>query len=288
MDINTFMIGQDIITIREIMGLTQEEFAKELGIDPSTEKRWESKDIIISDRSIEKIYSFAYKHDIKLNVIKEHLYIEEYHANHQVVLFHGAKGQIEGALRIDQSRMNNDFGQGFYCGTSLEQSALFVSHFAQSSIYIMKFMTDHLNFKQYKVDQEWMLTIAYYRGKLDEYKHTKKVKSIIKQVEEVDVIIAPIADNRMFQIIDSFIEGDITDEQCKHCLAATNLGYQYVFKTEKAIKQAMILERCYLCQSEREQYMNKRLGDTKISEDKIKIAKRQYRGKGQYIDEIMI
>ena len=40
----------------------------------------------------------------------------------------------------------------------------------------------------------------------------------------------------MFQIINSFIDGEITDEQCKHCLAATNLGYQYVFVTPKSTK----------------------------------------------------
>jgi len=31
----------------------------------------------------------------------------------------------------------------------------------------------------------------------------------------------------MFEIIDSFIEGEITDVQCQHCLSATNLGKQY-------------------------------------------------------------
>lgn len=40
----------------------------------------------------------------------------------------------------------------------------------------------------------------------------------------------------MFRIIDSFIEGEITDEQCIHCLAATNLGLQYVFKTKKCLE----------------------------------------------------
>ena len=74
-----------------------------------------------------------------------------------------------------------------------------------------------------------MMTIAYYRGALDKYKDHAIITRIIKDSRNCDYIIAPIADNRMFKIIDSFIQGEITDEQCKHCLAATNLGKQYVF-----------------------------------------------------------
>lgn len=50
----------------------------------------------------------------------------------------------------------------------------------------------------------------------------------------------------MFEIIDSFIDGEITDIQCQHCLSATNLGMQYVFVSEKALSQITLLERCYL------------------------------------------
>ena len=75
-----------------------------------------------------------------------------------------------------------------------------------------------------------MMTIAYYRGILDEYKDHPAVKALIEQSRNCDYIIAPIADNRMFQIINSFIAGDLTDEQCKHCLAATN-SQNYLFRT---------------------------------------------------------
>lgn len=132
-----------------------------------------------------------------------------------------------------------------------------------------------------------MLTIAYFRGKLKKYENSQKIKSLIKKLDKIDYIIAPIADNRMFQIIDSYIEGEITDKQCRHCLAATNLGDQYVFRSNNAVKQVKIVERCYLCNDEKEMNQTKRLGDNKISESKIKTAKIQYRGKGQYIDEIL-
>ena len=91
----------------------------------------------------------------------------------------------------------------------------------------------------------------------------------------------------MFQIINSFIDGEITDEQCKHCLAATHLGSQYVFIRERAIEQVKLLERCYISNNEKEYYKNIRTADTKLGDDKVKLAKIQYRGKGRYLDEIL-
>ena len=81
--------------------------------------------------------------------------------------------------------------------------------------------------------------------------------------------------------------GEITDEQCKHCLAATNLGNQYVFVSDNAVKNIEILERCYICSEEKEYYKNIRTAETKLGEDKVKLARIEYRGKGQYIDEIL-
>ena len=92
----------------------------------------------------------------------------------------------------------------------------------------------------------------------------------------------------MFQIINSFIAGDLTDEQCKHCLAATNLGMQYIFLTEKAVSQIKLTERCYISKNEREYYKNIRLEESKLGANKVKLARKQYRGKGRYIDEILV
>ena len=91
----------------------------------------------------------------------------------------------------------------------------------------------------------------------------------------------------MFQIINSFISGEITDEQCKHCLAATNLGKQYVFASEKSVKKIKILERSYISSNEREYLKTRRSEESKLGEDKVKLARIQYRGKGLYIDEIL-
>ena len=282
-----YKIDEDVKLIRELLDLSQQQFAERIAVDATTVARWETRKMEASEDNIDKIYTYAFNNNIFINDIKAQLYYEDLSNENKLVLFHGAKNIINGGIDIDHSKSNNDFGKGFYCGESFEQSSLFVSGFDKSSVYIISFDPRNLSHIEYKVNQEWMLTIAYFRGRLKAYDNHPTIKRLIDKLNGMDYLIAPIADNRMFRIIDSFIEGEITDEQCIHCLAATNLGFQYVFKTEKALNQAEILERCYLCSKEKERYQSKRLEDNIIGDSKIKMARRQYRGKGQYIDDIL-
>ena len=92
----------------------------------------------------------------------------------------------------------------------------------------------------------------------------------------------------MFEIIDQFIDGEITDIQCQHCLSATNLGMQYVFTSDKALSRIQLLERCYLTDSEKEMYLNSRRESFRMNMDKVKLARRQYRNQGEYIEDILV
>ena len=281
-----YNFSDDLKAIREILGITQTELAKRIGVQQVTLSRNELGKTAASERLLEQVYSFAFDNGIKLGRLKEMMWLENLKSGHKL-LFHGAKSEIQGKISIKRSRTNNDFGQGFYTGERYDQAISFVSGFDRSSIYYLDFDETGLKCKQYKVDQEWMLTIAYYRGTLDEYRDHPVVKRLLNKVRNCDYIVAPIADNRMFQIINSFIAGEITDEQCKHCLAATNLGNQYVFTSEKAARKLKILEKSYISSSEREYYKGLRAGDTKLGDDKVKLARRKYRGKGKYIDDIL-
>lgn len=280
-----YKISQDMKLVRELLGLSQTELAKELGMELLTVQRIENQITNTSNRTLEKFYSFVFKNKISLNKIKEMFYLED--LTSEKLLIHGSKSGIIDNIDISKSRKNNDFGQGFYCGESYEQSALYVENFEDSKIYFLAFEKNDLKYIKYNVDQDWMLTIAYYRGKLEKYAQHKKIQNLISKLVEIDYIIAPIADNKMFRIIDAFIEGEITDEQCKHCLSATNLGYQYVILSEKAISKLRKLECCYYSIEERISYRNTKKEENKTNEDKVKLARIKYRGKGQYIDEIL-
>lgn len=282
-----FRVYEDIEVILALLDVTIQEFANELGVSYSTVSRWKEQGETVSPANLEKIYEYAFKKRIRLNKIKEQLFREEYLENH-ALLFHGAKTDISGRISVERSRKNNDFGQGFYCGESLEQSAMFVSNFPHASLYMLDFDKAGMQELRLGVEQDWMLMIAFFRGKLTAYENHPIIQRILNRLNGIDYVVAPIADNRMFQIIDSFIEGEITDVQCRHCLSATNLGNQYVFLTQRAADRIQILRKCYLASVEKEAYISIRSEDAEVSNDKVKIARKQYRGQGKYIEDILV
>ena len=280
-----YNFAKDLRAVREILGLSQAELAAQLGVEQVTISRNELGKTTPSDKLMERVYAFAFQKKIQLNRLKEMLWTENLGKQYKL-LFHGAKSAIAGELSVRAGRTNNDFGQGFYTGERYDQAISFVSGFDRSSVYLLSFVDVGLKCRQYEVDQNWMMTIAYYRGTLDKYRDHPAVRKLKQDSRDCDYIIAPIADNRMFQIINSFIDGEITDEQCKHCLAATNLGKQYVFRSEKAVNNRRLLERSYLSKSEKNYYLARKEKEAKLGEDKVKISRIQYRGKGKYIDEL--
>lgn len=281
-----YNFDKDFKAIRDVLDISQKEFAKVLDTEQKTISNIESKDSYPSKTIVESAFTYAFKKDVKINKLKE-LLCRDNLSHNEKLLFHGSKGEIKGNIDVNFGRGNNDFGQGFYTGESYEQAVSFISTYDDPSVYFMSFDDSDLKCKRYSVDREWMMTIAYYRETLDKYENHPLIKKIIKESRDCDYIIAPIADNKMFETINEFIEGNLTDEQCKHCLAATNLGMQYVFLTEKAASRLKIIERCYVCDKEREHYKKLKEDYRKLGNDKVKLAKAQYRGVGKYIDEVL-
>lgn len=281
-----YNFDKDFKAIRDVLDISQKEFAKVLDTEQKTISNIESKDSYPSKTIVESAFTYAFKKDVKINKLKE-LLCRDNLSHNEKLLFHGSKGEIKGDIDVNFGRGNNDFGKGFYTGESYEQAVSFISTYDDPSVYFMSFDDSDLKCKRYSVDREWMMTIAYYRESLEEYENHPLIKKNIAESRDCDYIVAPIADNKMFETINEFIEGNLTDEQCKHCLATTNLGMQYVFLTEKAASRLKIVERCYVCDKEREHYKKLKEDYRKLGNDKVKLAKAQYRGVGKYIDEVL-
>ena len=229
----------------------------------------------------EKIYSYAYDKKYRINTVKEELIKEKY----QSVLFHGSK---EGLTNVtcNGSRDNCDFGNGFYLGESYQQALSFICEKDNSSIYSFRFSLDGLQIKRFGCDIEWMLAICYYRGSIKEFSNSPKIKKIIEEVESADVIIAPIADNKMFYIMAQFADGEINSDVALHSLSASRLGLQYVFKTNKAINKLIPIEKYYISKPERTDCKNSLIERGFEIDTKLKLAKREYKN-GLYIEEIL-
>lgn len=229
----------------------------------------------------EKIYAYAYNHNYRINSVREEL-IKEKHKN---VLFHGSKNGLSN-ITINGSRNNCDFGKGFYLGETYNQALSFVCEKDNSSIYSFSYSTDDLIIKNFECNLEWMLAICHYRGTIKEYENKKIIKKIITDVESADVVIAPIADNKMFYIMTQFAEGEINADVALHSLSASKLGLQYIFKTDNAINKLVPIERYYISEPERENCKNSLIERSFEVDTKLKLAKREFRT-GLYIEEIL-
>lgn len=284
----TFNIAKDLYLIRQFYQLTQEEIAREIGTTRLNIIRWEKSQSFPRKNELEKIYSFSYKEDgsvLNINKAKEMLYQDN--KGDKIILFHGTDSNIVDEPDNKHSTPPNDFGDGFYLGESLLQASTWVADRYNASVYVFYF-SNHQELKKasFNVDRRWMYAILYYRGALDGYEIEDEVREIINEVEKADYLIAPIADNQMYDILAMFKRGEITDEACIHSLSCTNLGYQYVFKSDRVFKHLECVDRLYLCGKEKQNYINEKAIQSRDSENKAQLARLTYRREGKYFDEL--
>lgn len=271
----------------EYFSLSIEEFANEVGLSRQTIIDIMNGHNNVNKETLEKIYSYPYAsiRSLDINRTKELLYLDEIH--YGKLLFHGARGDIEGEVDTKHSVPPNDFGNGFYTGETLSQAASWVAMRDNPSIYCFALKDmDSLKVIKFSANLDWLFVVLYFRDTFYDYEPNEWILNLVKKVEEADLIVAPIADNEMFATIDSFARNEITDEACIHAISASNLGIQYVFKNEKACKKLHFIDRLYLCEKERKEYL--KIKDT-LSEEgiqKSRLAKIEYRRKGKYFDEL--
>ncbi len=280
-------ISREIKNIKLLLGMSDIELANALNVSFDTILLYGNNESDIKDKDVEAVYEYAFKRGIRLNRIKEQLLKEDFEDDVTHTLFHGAKKSLSFPLDFKHSKTTNDFGVGFYLGETLNQASSYIANYSKRDVYAFSLQTKDLKVKKYSVDERWMITIASYRGMLEDYKDSQLIKDCIIDAESCDVIIAPIADNNMFEIIEEFTKGLINDEQCKHALSATDLGYQYVIKSNKALKRLKCIDHLYVSQSELDEAVRIRIDNYEASQDKVKLSRIKYRSKGKYIDEVL-
>lgn len=267
---------EDISMMTELFQVSKEELFNLAEIDN-----------IDSKENLDKLYNYCYDHKAYINEIKWLEYKDLFDTKNTKLLCHGSRNGITGAIRLDASGESNDFANGFYLGETLKQAGMFVSDDENSSIYLMSFNTTGLKPVKFIVDNTWMLAIGTFRDTLNDYTNNPIIQKIIDKVNTADYIIAPIADNRMFELIDAFIAGELTDKQTLYALSATHLGMQYVLKSQKALDNLSNLDRCYICPIERASFNVANDVESTTSLNKAILAKYRYKMKGKYIDEIL-
>ena len=281
----TYNFKSDFKLIRKCFEFSQEYFAYVVNLSRSNIARYESGETQPRKDAAEKIYNFAFNNNFDINKAKTMLYEDS--KKDSIVLYHGARGEITGNIDNKHSIAPNDFGNGFYLGESLKQANMWIAGNNNSSTYCF-FFEKRKNMKNlvFDVDYNWMMAILYYRGALNDYKIPNDLEKLIKSIEEADYIVAPIADNQMYDTLEMFANNLISDKACLHALGANNLGKQYIMKSTRACEALMPIDRLYICEAERNFYLNEKNTSTKEGKSKALLAITKYRKEGKMFNEI--
>ena len=203
-----------------------------------------------------------------------------------ITLYHGSKSGIHGEI-APKSRRHCDFGKGFYMGTEPGQPLTLICNYPEARLYTMEADLSGLKILDVEVGLDWALLIAYNRGKMEAVKGTAIYKIYSELVDQCDMMVGYIANDRMFVVLDRFFNGEITDAALINSLSALKLGKQYVALTPKACGQIKIIKETHIMENDRrilkyKSGMNRLKGVTLAEE-----ICREYRREGRFFDEIL-
>ena len=273
-----------IKTIRQTAGISQEQFAKELGTTALSVNRWENGKTQPNKMAQTQLFEFCKKRNIDLfdyivNQIKRN-------ANDELIVYHGSKKGLTGNIQ-PTSREACDFGKGFYLGTDPAQPLTLICDEEKPMLYSMKFDLTDLKVLKIEMGIEWAMLIAYYRGYMDEVKGSAIYKKYEKMADGYDVILGCIANDRMYRVMKSFFEKGITDVALIHSLSALDLGLQYVCKTQRACEKLEIIDKKELTELELAILRDKSFVRRQEGIDLTEEILLKYRREGKFFDEIL-
>jgi hypothetical protein len=201
-------------------------------------------------------------------------------------LYHGSKSGIQGTIR-PMSREQCDFGCGFYMGTDKRQTLTLICSHEDAKLYTVDFDMSGLKVMSFDNDEDWALSIAYYRGTLEAIKGTQIYKKYAEMGNGCDVIYGLIANDQLFATLRMFLDNIITDVVLYKSISALNLGTQYVAKTEKACSQVKIITQETLFDERRAKLITQ---SEQMRHEGVRLAndvRGNYRREGRFLDEIL-
>lgn len=265
--------------------MNQEQFAKALGTTALSINRWENGKTKPNKMAQTQLFEFCRRNSIDLSdfIAKQ---IRRDTDDEGLIVYHGSKKGIDGRV-APSSRESCDFGKGFYLGTDPAQPLTLICDEAKPVLYTMKLRLNGLKVLKIEMNLEWAMLIAYYRGYMDGAKGSEVYRKYERMADGYDVICGCIANDRMYRVMKSFFEKEITDSALIHSLSALDLGCQYVCKTAKACDNLEILDRRELTPLElailRDRSIVRRQEGIDLTEEILL----KYRREGKYFDEIL-
>ena len=270
--------------------MSQTEFAELLNVSFATVNRWENGRAVPNKLAQSKMYDLCRERSVpvydmtlkKIAKAAESVKLQK----GRILLYHGSKSGIEGDI-APISRLQCDFGRGFYMGTDPGQALTLICDYEKSKFYIVSVDIETLAQSEVPADIDWAMLVAYHRGRMEKIKGTDFYNKYSNMTSGKDLLIGSIANDRMFYVIDNFFIGNVTDAALINSLSALQLGKQYVAISEKGCKAVKVETEVALSYLERlfikEVAEENRTRGISLANDICK----NYRREGLYFDEIL-
>lgn len=213
-----------------------------------------------------------------------------------IIVYHGSRGGIIGSIspvcppEIRISHKNNsDFGSGFYTGTNPNQAKSLVVENENPYFYKLRFRLSEIPEDDILIlnGKEWLYTVLACRNRVREFSELSLAKQIRERINDYDVVIGTIADDRMNFALNLFSQDALTDEALFACLSSIDYGQQIVAKTDYACSKIEILEEKKI-QGKDAEYA-RLYGNEKRDEGRsvVRDIQRKYRNKGNFLTDIV-
>ena len=205
-----------------------------------------------------------------------------------VIVYHGSRGGLDGPIK-PLSRARCDFGRGFYMGEHPEQVIDLVSNDQAPVFYVLKLKLSEIPEDRilFLDEKDWLYTILACRDRIKSFSELQIAKDAIERLQQYDVIIGVIGDDRMNIAMTAFSNNALSDAGLTACLQYVDYGLQYVARTEFACSKIEIIVERDISSEEINQikeYKNKqRIEDIEF----VQKMAQKYRREGLLLGEII-
>ncbi|MDE6729209.1 MAG: DUF3990 domain-containing protein [Oscillospiraceae bacterium] len=205
-----------------------------------------------------------------------------------VILYHGSKSGIIGNIQAN-SRTGCDFGKGFYMGESNKQAKGLVAEKPNPVLYTLKFKLSQIPQDRILIldGENWLYAILANRGLCEDFSQLKLAEYWIHKLNQYDVIIGEIADDRMNDAIQRFSEYGLTDKGLEACLQSVGYGKQYVVKNDETCKLIEILAKRPLAKQEKATAAEYARQKRRESANIVNQMAKKYYGQGRLLSHIV-
>ena len=206
--------------------------------------------------------------------------------SNQMKLFHISKEGIVGNI-TPCSRSNCDFGSGFYMGD--EESDIF-SFLDSKKFANRKFYDVSLNFNGLNIYHltfcKWLIYVLYNRGFLSEYgiENCALIDSMMEFYDSYDLIIGAIADDSIYEAMDLFADGLVSDTFVYRVFTEIRLCKQIVAISVKACSNLKVTE-VFPSDYDRRMFDNIRAARIIDSKKVLQKVPSEYRRTGRFISD---